>query len=422
MSDENNAYTPDELDFLDRAMIALMVETSLQPSNPPYFAERAKQNALALLAERRKIRGPAKVLDEEGAKRLERLDAFYAGAYRLAGFRASDAQAEFAPTVLGQLEAQKNTLHERTSALSSATFANAELKRQIAELQKQPRTTLLQQAYLTMHERVCKALDEAKLPLCEGKDSAECVQAMITRIAELEREQSEVAELVSLSGLVAPGRTMRAAVASIIKQIETQAENLRLRREHIPQVAKERDDALARVAEIEKQYAAESTRSTQYRDFEMELRDVLQVPHAGLDLQVELQGLLLVAKQRAEEHEKDVAKINELETKLADQAPKVKEWLDAIDALAEAWPRDVPCKDNPTHAEWIRDLVAMKDKRAQGQIADVLGNVRERIEAIPGRDEISDNLNGAKWVYREDAIKIIDELAELGQSNTSRPK
>jgi uncharacterized membrane protein len=182
-------------------------------------------------------------------------------------------------------------------------------------------------------------------------------------VGRLERELDEAMALLSESKCVAPGRTIADAVKSILGQLATQGENLRQSREHVPQLAKERDEAKARIAELE--------------------------------AQVEKLG-------GWDRYENIVSgRVAELEKQLVDQAPKVKEWHDAIDALSEAWPRGIPYKDNPTHAEWIRDLVAVLGNKTKQQTMEALQQVRERITA-----------DGEVHEYYRDIID--DELAKLG--------
>jgi hypothetical protein len=327
-----------------------------------------------------------------------------------------DPSTDNTSLVLSILHEQWQALRDRSSQLTNATL-------KLDELQKRPRMTLLQQAELRVYERVCKAIEDAKLPLCEGKDTTECVEAMIARTRELEARLGE--KVTELAEVVPYAQRRSETLKRLFAALEFSSGDYD--REGDVQSAEREIRRLWKATRecyaIERKYASESNRTGLYREFVMELRDVLQVPSVpGIELPVELDQLLEAVKQQAKDHGEAITTIQRLEKQLAEQAPKVKEWLDAIDALAEAWPRDVPCKDNPTHAEWIRDLVAVLGEKAKQQMAEALGKVRERIEAMPGRDEISDDLNGAKWVYREDAIKIIDELAGAGQSNTAQPQ
>jgi hypothetical protein len=266
-ADDAATYTPDELDFLDKAIIHLAAGCMADPAIKSITDLNLRRMAEHLLAERRAIRGLAKVLDEESAKRLDVLYRFYEGARSLVGCLQADPNGIDSPFVLTSLEDQRRTLHERSSQLVNTSLANDELKRRIEIL------------------------------TAERMAAQSALDATTDRLQRTEQDLGE--------------------------------------------------------------------------------------------------------KQKC---------INELETKLVNQAPKVKEWLDAIDAMCEAWPRDVPYKDNPTLAEWIRDLVPVLGEKAKRQTAEALGMVRKRIESALGMP-MSGLLD---IIERKHALRAVDEeLAAL---------
>jgi hypothetical protein len=129
--------------------------------------------------------------DQEDTTRLARLDAFYAVAYRLVGFIGADPNAEHVPLVQLRLEEQRKTMLERVAQLATMSLAHDELKRRVHVLEGKP-LDLMDRAYLRDYKKVCSLLEAAGLTLCEGKDAAECVEAMFARIAELEARDSGI--------------------------------------------------------------------------------------------------------------------------------------------------------------------------------------------------------------------------------------
>ena len=73
----DNNYTVDELEFLDKAMLAAMSGLLADPNLTDGIAPMARKNAEALLVERRKLRGIAVVLDEKSIARSARIDALH---------------------------------------------------------------------------------------------------------------------------------------------------------------------------------------------------------------------------------------------------------------------------------------------------------------------------------------------------------
>jgi hypothetical protein len=174
MSDDK--YTAEELDFVDKVMIAATAGLAGDSEYPlEKIPERARCLAVAALVERRKLRGPILVLDEEGAKRLVRLDSFYAAAYRLVGFMDSDPDAIHIRAVLMILEDTRETLRERSSELSSVSMANDALKQRTGELMAQVgpsvRAKLIRAA--TLIENLAEAVDD---PAFASQSKAEAAQ------------------------------------------------------------------------------------------------------------------------------------------------------------------------------------------------------------------------------------------------------
>jgi DNA repair exonuclease SbcCD ATPase subunit len=309
-ADDAATYTPDELAFLDNAAsdFTRLLFTTEKTGTWDFMIAAAWRLAAVALAERRKTRGCAKVLDE---------------------------------------------------------------------LHKQPRMTLLQQAELRAYGRVCKIIEDAKLPLCDGKDEVECVEAMIARLRELEPAHAKKDILLG-----------RAAI--LIENIAEAVDD--------PVFASQSKEEAARLHAAAKE------------GVERALAKHDEATRAQMALQTELDQ----AKDRLQRAETDLGekrtRIAELETQLADQAPKVKEFFAAIDALAEAWPRDVPIEDNPTLAVWIRKLAAVLGEKAKQQTANALGTVRKRIESALGMP-MSGLLD---IIERKHALRAVDEeLAAL---------
>lgn len=156
-------YTAEELEFVDRVMIAAITGLAGDPEYPlEKIPDRARSLAVATLSERRKLCGPVLVLDEEGAKRLARLEAFYADAYRLVGFTDADPDAIRTNSVLMNLENNRTSLHECSSELANVSMANDALKRQNGELMTQvsPSTRAVLIRAATLIENLAEAVDD----------------------------------------------------------------------------------------------------------------------------------------------------------------------------------------------------------------------------------------------------------------------
>jgi len=127
-------YTPDELAFLDTALVGIangyLSDSEVTALKPEYVAK----DALALLEARRKILGPAKVLDEAKAKRLERLDPFYAAVARIVGIVGDDS-ASYTNEILTHLENYVATMKDRGSRLVNMSLENDSLKARVKELE-----------------------------------------------------------------------------------------------------------------------------------------------------------------------------------------------------------------------------------------------------------------------------------------------
>ena len=127
-------YTPDELAFLDKAMVGIANAGLSDPELSSLNAEWIAKEALVLLEARRKIRGPAKALDEAGARRLERLDPFYALVSKLVGM-VGDNAANYTVEVLTHLEGNIATMKHRGSRLVNMGLENDALKKRVKELE-----------------------------------------------------------------------------------------------------------------------------------------------------------------------------------------------------------------------------------------------------------------------------------------------
>lgn len=151
----DNQYTPDELAFLDKALLAAMDGLLTDPDAGSNVAKIASKEALLLLEERRKIRGPAKVLDKAGADRLDRLVPFYASASRLVGLHGDD-DASQAHEVLAYLEGHLETVRHQSARLIAVSLENDALKRRVKELEAQrtPPAPIANNE-IAVHEPVC---------------------------------------------------------------------------------------------------------------------------------------------------------------------------------------------------------------------------------------------------------------------------
>jgi hypothetical protein len=174
MSDDK--YTADELAFVDMVMIAAITGLAGDSEYPlEKIPERARSLAVAALAERRKLRGPVLVLDEEGARRLARLDAFYADAYRLVGFTNTDPGVMRTNSVLMNLENNRSSLHECSSELANMIMTNDALKRQNSELMTQvsPSTRAVLVRAATLIENLAEAVDDPVLASQSKEEAAQ---------------------------------------------------------------------------------------------------------------------------------------------------------------------------------------------------------------------------------------------------------
>lgn len=151
----DNQYTPDELAFLDKALVGIATGLLSDPEVTGLKAEGLAREALALLDARRKIRGPAKVLDEAGADRLDRLVPFYASASRLVGLHGDD-DASQAHEVLAYLEGHLETVRHQSARLIAVSLENDALKRRVKELEAQrtPPAPIANNE-IAVHEPVC---------------------------------------------------------------------------------------------------------------------------------------------------------------------------------------------------------------------------------------------------------------------------
>jgi hypothetical protein len=68
--------------------------------------------------------------------------------------------------------------------------------------------------------------------------------------------------------------------------------------------------------------------------------------------------------------------ISSLEKWKEDNKRFTDEWHEAIDVLCELWPRDEPIEANPPQGDWIRRLVAVREKRAVAELEKELADVR----------------------------------------------
>lgn len=136
----NDQYTPDELAFLDKALVGIANAVFSDPDVVSLNAAGLAKDALVLLDARRKIRGPAKALDDAGARRLERLDPFYAAASRLVNL-LGDGDAMYTNQVLAHLDSHVATMKDRGSRLTNMSLANDALKKRVKELESQRAAT-----------------------------------------------------------------------------------------------------------------------------------------------------------------------------------------------------------------------------------------------------------------------------------------
>jgi len=110
--------------------------------------------------------------------------------------------------------------------------------------------------------------------------------------------------------------------------------------------------------------------------------------------------------------------MTELKTQCANRDRMVNEWYGAIDALNEVWPKDVPyAKDNPTHAEWIHDLVNALGEKAKRETVDLL-------EQIKHEADTHDTSVGQE--HRAIMMPVLnqilgEEIAKLRQPTPERP-
>lgn len=148
-------YTPDELAFLDKALVGIATGLLSDPEVTGLKAEGLVREALALLDARRKIRGPAEVLDEAGADRLDRLVPFYASASRLVGLHGDD-DASQTHEVMAYLEGHLETVRHQSARLIAVSLENDSLKRRVKELEAQrtPPAPIANDE-LAVHEFVC---------------------------------------------------------------------------------------------------------------------------------------------------------------------------------------------------------------------------------------------------------------------------
>lgn len=78
--------------------------------------------------------------------------------------------------------------------------------------------------------------------------------------------------------------------------------------------------------------------------------------------------------------EKLEKRVADLGAEVAGQKRMVAEWFDAVDALHNLWPAGVDYeKDNPTNAEWIRDLVTAREQQAKLQTLNKVQHIRQRL-------------------------------------------
>lgn len=380
MSDDKHEYTPDELDFIDRFLIEFIKSDKDRnsPSVYCFLMSDARIAALSLLAERRKIRGPSKVLNEEGAIRLERLNVLYSAACRWAGFIGPDPLADQAPIVLQRLEEQRAEMHDRSSRLANLSLAKDASDRRVRELE----TTLAKQQAATLHTSMSVELPtyhEIVGAIFSAADSDK-VGAKADRVLALLR-----ARLGPV--LAAQKATIEVAHARIAELEKDLVEGVAAHHAQTQEAMAQRDQALDQRDEANTRIAFLES----YCD-DAERRGLI----AGACPCPKCMGCICrfvplldendcVNKENGALCKCRENRIDELEKRLADQEPKVKEWHDAIGALSAAWPNDVPYgKDNPTHAEWIHDLVAVLGDKAKEQTVEALRQARKRIGDAPG--------------------------------------
>jgi hypothetical protein len=267
MNDGTRRYTVDELDFLDKAMIAIANGLLSDPAVVRSDAAAACKAALALLEERRKLRGTAKH-DDEGASRLARLEAFYADAWRLAGFMDGDPKLGHSAMVYEILDGYRKKMQDRVTTATPTAIAVSgfqdELVERLAgklreELGQEPKfydwssCAMIVLAELAKVPAELPTVDEFEAELIEGgaTDSqanwfgslaqnlahnhyTPLMAAKDARIAELEKRWCALPKAL-------------AAIDGDSTEDATQA------LEMVVECARERDDARKRIAELEHQ-------------------------------------------------------------------------------------------------------------------------------------------------------------------------
>ena len=211
-SEESQRYTADELDFIDKAIIASLGGACADSLTNTSEAEYAACVALDALSERRKIRGAAVVIDEAGAKRLAKLDSFYAGAYLLAGFLDAP-NPDLSWLVYDTLEKHRKLMLDRGAELTNARLEAENLRGRLGNEQR---------TWTTYSREVNEALQRAGVPVvvdgkelsaperiawlkADGDDTLERLEASsrenAAEIAELEKRLAESDAVKALRGV-----------------------------------------------------------------------------------------------------------------------------------------------------------------------------------------------------------------------------